>query len=42
MAIRCAELDIPAAIGVGENNFKDYKNASIIDLDCSSKTVKIL
>ena len=42
MAIRCAELDIPAAIGVGENNFKDYKNASIIDLDCSSKTVKVL
>ena len=42
MAIRCAELDIPAAIGVGENNFKDYKNASIIDLDCLSKTVKIL
>ena len=42
MAIRCAELDIPAAIGVGENNFKDYKNASIIHLDCSSKTVKVL
>ena len=42
MAIRCAELDIPAAIGVGENNFKEYKNASIIDLDCLSKNVKIL
>jgi len=42
MAIRCAELDLPAAIGVGENNFKDYKNASIIDLDCLSKNIKIL
>ena len=42
MAIRCAELNIPAAIGVGENNFKDYQEASVIDLDCSSKTIKTL
>ena len=36
MAIRCAEFDIPAAIGCGEQRFEQVKQASQVHLDCSS------
>ena len=39
MAIRCNELSIPAAIGVGEENFRKIINHSVISLDC--ETMKI-
>tara|TARA_Y100000590_G_scaffold469592_1_gene658480 strand:+ start:758 stop:3070 length:2313 start_codon:yes stop_codon:yes gene_type:complete len=39
MAIRCSELNIPAAIGVGEKNFSKYKSASSIRLNCNSKNI---
>lgn len=42
MAIRCAELGIPAVIGCGENNFIKYCKAQNIEIDASSKQVKIL
>ncbi len=34
MAIRCAELGIPAVIGVGENRFKEWCGWRTIELDC--------
>jgi glutamine kinase len=42
MAIRCAELGIPAAIGCGEKKFEELKSAKFVELDCSLNTVKII
>lgn len=39
MAIRCAELGIPAVIGVGENNYKEWSSYKIITIDCLKKQV---
>lgn len=41
MAIRCAELNIPAVIGCGENKFKHYSKAEILFIDAPNKQVKI-
>ena len=40
MAIRCAELDIPAAIGVGEALFEHLVNAETIEIRCFEKVVR--
>ena len=42
MAIRCSELNIPAAIGVGEKNFDKYKIANSIRLNCNSKNIQVI
>jgi phosphohistidine swiveling domain-containing protein len=42
MAIRCAELNIPAVIGCGENLFGTLKEANIIEIDSLNKQVKII
>lgn len=42
MAIRAGELGIPAAVGVGEKQFQQYKNALYLEIDAQSKTIKIL
>ena len=40
MTIRCAELDIPAAIGVGEKKFNELiRENNQIELDCSTKNI---
>lgn len=39
MAIRCAELGIPAVIGAGEKNFIEWQKAKFIELDCMKKQV---
>ncbi len=39
MAIRCAELEIPAAIGCGEKKFESLKEFKLICLDCSSSSI---
>ena len=39
MAIRCAELGIPAAIGCGEQKFETLKGHKIICLDCSASNI---
>ena len=39
MAIRCAEFQIPAAIGCGEQRFEVLKNSNKIMLDCSSSLI---
>ena len=42
MAIRCAELAIPAAIGCGERLFAKCRKANILEIDAANKQVKIL
>jgi glutamine kinase len=39
MAIRCAELGIPAAIGVGENLFEQIKKSNVAIIDCERKKI---
>lgn len=39
MAIRCAELGIPAVIGSGEKNFNEWKKKHSIMIDCQKKQV---
>ena len=40
MAIRCAELDLPAAIGSGEQLFDSLLHASEVLLDCGAELCK--
>lgn len=40
MAIRCAELQLPAAIGCGEDLFERLRNCRKIDLNCGVKTIR--
>ena len=42
MAIRCAEMGIPAVIGCGENSFAKYCNTINIEIDALNKQVRIL
>lgn len=42
MAIRCAELGIPAIIGCGEKSFAIYQQAKLLEIDALNKQVKIL
>lgn len=39
MAIRCAELGLPAAIGCGELIFNYVKKSTVIELDCSTRQI---
>ena len=40
MAIRCNELGIPAAIGIGDKIFEEIKIQKELQLDCKLKTIK--
>jgi phosphohistidine swiveling domain-containing protein len=42
MAIRCAELGIPAVIGAGEKNFTDWSKACTLEIDCAGKQVRVI
>jgi glutamine kinase len=42
MAIRCAEMGIPAVIGCGESDFGKYCKAQNIEIDASNNHIKIL
>lgn len=42
MSIRCNEMQIPAAIGVGEKIFNSISDGNIVKLDCSSNILEIL
>ncbi|MCX6369900.1 MAG: PEP-utilizing enzyme, partial [Solirubrobacterales bacterium] len=42
MAVRAAELGLPAAIGVGEARFNALAAATVVSLDCSSRTIEIV
>ena len=42
MAIRCMELDVPAAIGIGEKKYNFYSNKDKVDINCASKTIRTI
>ncbi len=42
MAIRCAEFEIPAAIGCGESLFKRLSRAQKILLDCGAQRIELI
>lgn len=42
MAIRCAEFDIPAAIGCGEQRFSFLSKQERVSLDCSSRNINTI
>ena len=42
MSIRCNELNIPAAIGVGDKMFSDLINSNKVQLNCINKTLKYI
>jgi len=42
MTIRAAELDLPAAIGVGEALYRTLAAATMIDLDCGARRLRVL
>jgi hypothetical protein len=42
MAVRAAELQLPAAIGVGELLYESLEPARVIRLDCASRTIVVV
>lgn len=42
MAIRAAELRIPAVIGAGEKNYPHWCKAAILEIDCLNKQVRVI
>jgi len=42
MAIRAAEFELPAAIGVGELLFDEVSRADLLDLDCESRKIRVV
>jgi glutamine kinase len=42
MAIRCAEFELPAAIGCGEQMFERARKAGSIELNCAEGVIKFL
>ena len=42
MAIRAAELEVPAAIGSGEVLFKSWSKAKTINMDCANRQVRVV
>lgn len=42
MSVRCSELQIPAAIGVGDNKFNQIIKQKKIELNCEAKKIELL
>ena len=42
MAIRCAEFNIPAAIGCGDHYFHKLTQTSVAGLDCGAKKIEFI
>jgi phosphohistidine swiveling domain-containing protein len=42
MAIRASEFQIPAAVGVGEILYAAVENASVVELDCAARRIKVV
>ena len=42
MSIRSAEFGIPAAIGVGETVFNQLNQASVVELNCMDKMIRVI
>lgn len=42
MTIRCAEFNLPAAIGCGEELFSKLENAETVELNCVNEQIRVL
>lgn len=42
MAIRAGELGVPAVVGTGGKKFSEYRTASVLEIDCTAKVVRIV
>ena len=42
MAIRAAELGIPAVIGAGQTMYAQWSKVQVLEVDCSNKQVRVL
>lgn len=42
MAIRAAEFQLPAAIGIGEVLYEELSQAQLLELDCGSRRIKVV
>lgn len=42
MAIRAGELGIPAVVGTGGKKFGEYRSASVLEIDCTAKVIRIV
>ncbi len=42
MAVRAAEISLPAAIGVGEARFEELASARVLRLDCGARTITVV
>lgn len=42
MAVRASELGLPAAIGVGEEEFNKFAQAKILQIDCASCVISVI
>jgi choline kinase len=42
MAIRAAEFELPAAIGVGELLYEEISQAQMLELDCGSRQIRVV
>ena len=41
MSIRCEELNMPAIIGLGEDNFTKLRDSCIINIDCKLQKINL-
>jgi glutamine kinase len=42
MAIRCAELSLPVAIGVGPIQYTAIKASTLVEIDCLKRNITVL
>ena len=42
MAIRSAEFGIPAAIGLGEVDYQQFRVARLLELDCAGRQLRVI
>ena len=42
MAIRCAEMGIPAAVGIGETRFELFRKSKSVELSCGDRAIRAI
>ena len=42
IAIRCAEFNIPAAIGCGERIYTQYSQGDLVEIDAQKEIIRVL
>jgi hypothetical protein len=42
MAVRAAEFSLPAAVGVGQNQYDQLRQADVLELDCAGLKTEVI